>query len=120
MSNRNLTITNTLKELGVPASLLGYHYLRYAIDLMANDMSLVNKITKQLYPEVAKQFKTTISRAERAMRHAIETGWNRGNNDLQCKLFSYTVDAKKGKPTNGEFIATVADYICMIESEEMV
>lgn len=116
MSNY-VKITNQLKDLGVPANLLGFHYARYAIELMMKDISLMNKITTQLYPEVALQFDTTPSKVERAIRHAIEVAWYRGNRETHTKLFGYTVDMLKGCPKNAEFIVTVADYILMLENE---
>lgn len=115
--NKELRISTILKDLGVAASLSVYRYLRYAIGLVINDMSLTNHITKELYPAVAKKFNTTPPRAERGIRHAIETGWLRGNADLESKMFGYSVRADKGKPTNSEFIATVADYILMTQED---
>lgn len=107
-------VSTVLKNLGVPVSLMGYHYLKYAICLMIKDMSVINcGITKILYPTIAKYFETTPSRVERAIRHAIEVSWCRANPKIQDELFGHTVDATKGKPTNSEFIATVADFICM-------
>lgn len=111
--NNKERITSTIKELGIPANILGYNYLRYAIEITVQDFSIVNKITTRLYPEIANKFDTTNSRTERAIRHAIEVGWLRGNEDLIIKLFGYSISADKGKPTNSEFIATVADYIIM-------
>lgn len=103
--------TEILKELGVPANVKGYEVLRSAICMVIDDFQLVYHITTKLYPALAKQFESTPSRMERAIRYAIETGWYRGNYETQQKLFSYSYDAKKGKPTNGEFIAAIADYI---------
>lgn len=117
MKDYKQTITDILKDLGIPASLSGFHHLRYAIELMKNDMSLMNKISTVLYPTIAKKFNTTWPRVERTMRHAIETGWERGNVQTQNKLFGYTIKADIGKPTNSEFIVTVADYISMLKSE---
>ena len=108
--NREVIISELLKDLGVPPSLLGYIYLKYAIEITIQDFSLVRAITKQLYPAIAKQFNTTKSRAERAIRHAVEVSWERGNIDTMHKLFGYTVSADKGKPTNSEFIATIAEH----------
>lgn len=113
-----LKIAETLKELGVPADLSGYFYLRKAIELMVQDMSYMHGITKKLYPDVAKKFNTTPSRAERAIRHAIEVACYRGNIELQHKIFGNTVDANKGKPTNSEFIVTVADWLKMTCSKK--
>ena len=103
-------ITSIIKALGISANLKGYYYLRYAIELM----------TKVIYPKVAERFDTTPLSAERAIRHAIETGWNRANVDFSDKLFGYTVEPNKAKPTNSEFIATVADYILLSEREKEV
>lgn len=113
MENYKEVITKIIKELGIPASIKGYHYARYAIELMINDITLMDAITKKLYPKIAKEFNTTPSRAERAIRHAIETGWNRANTDFAYNLFGFTVDANKAKPTNSEFLVTIADYISM-------
>lgn len=113
MKNYKEVITKSIKELGIPASLTGYHYIRYAVELMINDITLMNAITKTLYPTVAKEFNTTSIRVERSIRHAIEISWNRANEKFATELFGYSIDANKGKPTNGEFIVTVADYIIM-------
>ena len=114
MQKYELVIATVLKDLGVPACLTGYHYLKYAIGLMIKDMSLINcGITKTIYPTVAKHFNATPSRVERGIRHAIEVCWCRANPKTQDELFGYTVDVTKGKPTNSEFIATIADYIRM-------
>ncbi len=103
-------ITVTLKDLGIPANLLGYHYLRYGIELMMDDMSYMNGIVKKLYPKIAEKYETTPHRVERAMRHAIETGWEKGSPHLTDRIFGYSV--KDGdNPTNSEFICTVADYL---------
>lgn len=106
-------IAETLKELGTPANLLGYFYLKYAIELMQQDMTLVNAITRRLYPAIATKFNTTPSKVERAIRHAIENGWHRGNVESQNKIFGYTIDKTQYKPTNGEFIVTIADWLNM-------
>ena len=116
--NREVKIYELLKELGVPPSLLGYMYLKYAIEITIQDFSLVRAITKRLYPEIAKEFQTTCSRAERVIRHAIEVSWERGNIDTMHKLFGYTVSADKGKPTNSEFIATIAEHFRIAEKKE--
>ena len=108
-----LKIAETLKELGTPANLLGYFYLKHAIEVVLQDISLVHYITTKLYPMIAEKFNTTPSKVERAIRHAIEVSWCRGNIELQNKLFGYTVDATKCKPTNSEFIGTVADWLNM-------
>lgn len=112
-----MKISNMLKDLGIPADLLGYRYLRYAIDLVMNDWSYVYGLTKKTYPSVAKKYFSTPTRVERAIRHAIETAWTRGNQDTQEKLFGYTVDSFRGRPTSGEFIGTVADYLLHCEEE---
>ena len=104
-------VTEVIHELGVPAHIKGYQYLRDAIIMVINDMDILNSITKQLYPSIAKQYNTTPSRVERAIRHAIEVAWSRGNMDIINSLFSYTVSTGKGKPTNSEFIALIADKI---------
>ena len=107
------TITNVIKEIGVPAHIKGYSYLREAIQMVYSDIELLGSITKVLYPEIAKKFQTTPSRVERAIRHAIEVAWNRGNYESISKMFGYTVHHLKSKPTNSEFIAMIADKIRM-------
>ncbi|MBN6186001.1 sporulation transcription factor Spo0A [Aneurinibacillus sp. BA2021] len=109
--NLDQNITNIIHEIGVPAHIKGYLYLREAITMVYNDMELLGSITKILYPEIAKKFNTTASRVERAIRHAIEVAWSRGNMDSIGKLFGYTVSNSKAKPTNSEFIAMVADKL---------
>ena len=104
-------ITQTIHEIGVPAHIKGYQYLRDAIILSVNDMEMLNSITKVLYPTIAKRHQTTPSRVERAIRHAIEVAWSRGKVDTIEELFGYTVSDRKGKPTNSEFIALLADKI---------
>ncbi|MCI7019999.1 MAG: sporulation transcription factor Spo0A [Clostridiales bacterium] len=104
-------VTNIIHEIGVPAHIKGYQYLREAIIIAVNDMDVINAITKVLYPEVAKNFGTTPSRVERAIRHAIEVAWDRGDLDTLQKFFGYTVSNTKGKPTNSEFIALIADKL---------
>lgn len=104
-------ITKMLHEIGVPAHIKGYMYLREAIKMVAQDTNLLGAITKELYPELAVKFKTTSSRVERAIRHAIEVAWSRGNMDTLDSIFGYTIDQNKGKPTNSEFIAMIADKI---------
>lgn len=106
-------ITNIIHEIGVPAHIKGYQYLREAITMVVNDIDLLSGITKELYPGIAEKFNTTPSRVERAIRHAIEVAWSRGRLDTINKLFGYTVHDEKGKPTNGEFIAMVADKLRM-------
>ena len=104
-------ITNIIREIGIPAHIKGYQYIREAIMMTVNDINLLNYITKLLYPTIAKKYKTTSSSVERAIRHAIEVAWNRGRIDVLEDLFGYTVSAGKGKPTNSEFIALIADKL---------
>ncbi len=104
-------VTNIIHEIGVPAHIKGYQYLREAIMMSVNDIEMLNSITKILYPTIAKQFQTTSSRVERAIRHAIEVAWSRGKMDTIDELFGYTINNGKGKPTNSEFIALIADKI---------
>ncbi len=105
------TITAIIKEIGVPAHIKGYSYLREAIQMVYFDIELLGSVTKILYPEIAKKFGTTPSRVERAIRHAIEVAWNRGNYESISQMFGYTVHHLKSKPTNSEFIAMIADKI---------
>ena len=100
-----------IHEIGVPAHIKGYQYLREAIMMSVKDIELLNSITKILYPSIAKRFQTTPSRVERAIRHAIEVAWNRGKMETLDQLFGYTINTGKGKPTNSEFIALIADKI---------
>ena len=104
-------VTNIIHEIGVPAHIKGYQYLREAIIIAVEDMDVINAITKILYPQVAKTFQTTPSRVERAIRHAIEVAWDRGDLDTLQRFFGYTVSNTKGKPTNSEFIALIADKL---------
>lgn len=104
-------VTQMIHEIGVPAHIKGYQYLRDAIIMSVNDVEILGSITKRLYPSIAKKHKTTSSRVERAIRHAIETAWSRGKMDTIEELFGYTVSDRKGKPTNSEFIALIADKI---------
>ena len=104
-------VTSVIHEIGVPAHIKGYQYLREAIMITVRDMDVINAVTKVLYPEVASRFSTTPSRVERAIRHAIEVAWSRGKMDTIDQLFGYTVSNGKGKPTNSEFIALIADKI---------
>lgn len=110
---RNLEgdVTNIIHEIGVPAHIKGYQYLREAIVMSVNDIEMLNSITKILYPTIAKKYQTTSSRVERAIRHAIEVAWSRGKMDTIDELFGYTIHNGKGKPTNSEFIALIADKI---------
>ena len=109
--NLEAEVTSVIHEIGVPAHIKGYQYLRDAIIMVINDMDVLNSITKQLYPSIAKQYNTTPSRVERAIRHAIEVAWSRGKMDTIDQLFGYTVNNGKGKPTNSEFIALIADRL---------
>ena len=109
--NIETMVTNIIHEIGVPAHIKGYQYLREAIIIAVNDMDVINAITKVLYPQVAKAFQTTPSRVERAIRHAIEVAWDRGDLDTLQRFFGYTVSNTKGKPTNSEFIALIADKL---------
>ena len=104
-------VTGIIHEIGVPAHIKGYQYLREAIIIAVNDMDVINAITKVLYPQVAKTFGTTPSRVERAIRHAIEVAWDRGDLDTLQRFFGYTVSNTKGKPTNSEFIARIANVV---------
>ena len=110
-SNLEALVTNVIHEVGVPAHIKGYQYLREAIMMVINDIDIINQITKQLYPEIADKYGTTPSRVERAIRHAIEVAWGRGQADVVESIFGYTVSASKGKPTNSEFIAMIADKL---------
>ena len=108
-----LTVTEILHQIGVPAHIKGYHYLREAIIQSVNDKEMLESVTKLLYPAVAKKFATTPSRVERAIRHAIEIAWDRGDIDTLNSFFGYTINTGKGKPTNSEFIALIADKISL-------
>ena len=117
LKNRKLTydlerdVTEMIHEIGVPAHIKGYQYLRDAIMLSVEDVEMLNSITKVLYPTIADKFQTTSSRVERAIRHAIEVAWSRGRMETLDALFGYTINTGKGKPTNSEFIALIADKI---------
>lgn len=104
-------VTNIIREIGIPAHIKGYQYMREGIIMAINDMNMLNYITKLLYPTIAKKYKTTSSSVERAIRHAIEVAWNRGKIDVLEEMFGYTISAGKGKPTNSEFIALIADKL---------
>ncbi len=104
-------VTDMIHEIGIPAHIKGYHYLRDSIIMAVEDMDVLNAVTKVLYPTVAKRHQTTASRVERAIRHAIEVAWSRGKLDTLDSLFGYTVSNGKGKPTNSEFIALIADTL---------
>ncbi len=104
-------VTDVIHEIGIPAHIKGYQYLRRAIMMVIDDLDVINSITKELYPSVAKEFKTTPSRVERAIRHAIEVAWDRGDTEVLNSFFGYTIANSKGKPTNSEFIAMIADRL---------
>ena len=109
--NLQISITNILHELGVPSHIKGYQYIREGISIIYNNPEIIGGITKDLYPKIAEKFDTTNSRVERAIRHAIEVSWNRGNWDLMEDIFGHSVDIDKAKPTNSEFIVTIADKL---------
>ena len=111
LGNLERDVTDIIHEIGVPAHIKGYQYLRDAIMMSVNDMEMLGSITKVLYPTIAKHYRTTPSRVERAIRHAIEVAWSRGKMDTIDALFGYTISMGKGKPTNSEFIALIADKI---------
>lgn len=113
MSANNIEkqITSILHQIGVPAHIKGYHYLRHSIIMSVQDPEIINAVTKQLYPSVAKAFNTTSSRVERAIRHAIEVAWDRGDVDVLNSYFGYTIHNGRGKPTNSEFIAMISDKL---------
>ncbi|RDY28740.1 sporulation transcription factor Spo0A [Romboutsia weinsteinii] len=111
VGNIETEITNIIHEIGVPAHIKGYLYLREAIKMVIENVELLGAVTKELYPSIAKKFNTTPSRVERAIRHAIEVAWSRGKVDTINQLFGYTVHNTKGKPTNSEFIAMIADKL---------
>ncbi len=110
-SELEMMVTEILHQIGVPAHIKGYHYLREAIILAVKDNDMINSVTKILYPTVAKRFQTTSSRVERAIRHAIEVAWDRGDIDVLNAYFGYTINNDRGKPTNSEFIAMIADKL---------
>ncbi len=113
VSNTDLevTVSEIMHQIGVPAHIKGYHYLREAIILSINDTEMINSVTKLLYPTIAKTFNTTSSRVERAIRHAIEVAWDRGDVDVLSAYFGYTIQNTRGKPTNSEFIAMISDKL---------
>lgn len=115
--NLEAMVTAIIHEVGVPAHIKGYQYLREAILIAVADMDVINAVTKVLYPEVAKRYNTTASRVERAIRHAIEVAWDRGDLETLQKYFGYTVSNVKGKPTNSEFIAMIADRLQLQQKE---
>ena len=109
--NLEVVVSEIMHQIGVPAHIKGYQYLREAIILSINDSEMMNSVTKLLYPTVAKTFKTTPSRVERAIRHAIEVAWDRGDVDVLSSYFGYTIQNTRGKPTNSEFIAMISDKL---------
>ena len=119
-NNLQISITKTLHELGVPSHIKGYQYIREGIALVYKKPDIVGGITKELYPEIAKKYDSTVSRVERAIRHAIEVSWNRGNWDLMEEIFGHSVDIDKAKPTNSEFIVTIADKLRLEFSRPLV
>ncbi len=108
-----MQVTEILHQIGVPAHIKGYHYLRDSIIMAIENPEIINAVTKQLYPNVAKRYNTTSSRVERAIRHAIEVAWDRGDVDVLNSYFGYTIHNTRGKPTNSEFIAMIADKLCL-------
>ena len=110
-SNLQISITKMLHELGMPSHIKGYQYIREGINMIYDNPDIIGGITKELYPDIASKYDTTVSRVERAIRHAIEVSWNRGNLDYMEELFGHSVDIDKAKPTNSEFIVTVADKL---------
>jgi len=106
-----ILVTQVIHEVGIPAHIKGYQYLRHAIMMVVDNLEIINSITKKLYPNVAKKYNTTSSRVERAIRHAIEVAWDRGDTDVLNAVFGYTIANSKGKPTNSEFIAMIADKL---------
>ncbi|MDK2823236.1 MAG: two-component system, response regulator, stage 0 sporulation protein [Clostridia bacterium] len=111
VKNLEVEVTNIIHQMGVPAHIKGYQYLRDAILLVIDEVNLLGAVTKELYPMIAEKYSTTPSRVERAIRHAIELAWDRGNVDMMNKFFGYTINLDRGKPTNSEFIAMVADKL---------
>jgi two-component system response regulator (stage 0 sporulation protein A) len=109
--NLDLEVTNIIHQMGVPAHIKGYQYLRDAILLVINEINYLGAVTKELYPNIAEKYHTTPSRVERAIRHAIELAWDRGNVEMMNKFFGYTINVERGKPTNSEFIAMIADKL---------
>ena len=110
-NNLQISISKILHELGIPSHIKGYQYIREGISIIFEKPDTIGGITKELYPELAEKFDTTVSRVERAIRHAIEVSWNRGNWDLMEEIFGHSVDIDKAKPTNSEFIVTIADKL---------
>ncbi len=119
-NNLQISITKTLHELGVPSHIKGYQYIREGIALVYKKPEMVGGITKELYPEIAKKYDSTVSRVERSIRHAIEVSWNRGSWDLMEEIFGHSVDIDKAKPTNSEFIVTIADKLRLEFSKPLI
>lgn len=119
-NNLQISVTKMLHELGMPAHIKGYQYVREAIIMIYNNPDFIGGITKELYPDLAEKYDTTVSRVERAIRHAIEVSWNRGNWDLMEEVFGHSVDIDKAKPTNSEFIITIADKLRLEWAKEKV
>lgn len=115
----NQRITKILHNLGIPAHIKGYHFIREAVDMVIENPSIIGQVTKTLYPTIAQKFSSSATKVERAIRHAIELGWTRGNQDKIDEIFGYTISALKAKPTNSEFIAMIADYISLNEDEQV-
>lgn len=115
-----MSITKILHDLGVPSHIKGYQYIKEGIMLIYGNPSMIGSITKELYPNIANKYNTTVSRVERAIRHAIEVSWNRGDWDLMDEIFGHSVDVDKAKPTNSEFIVTVADKLRLEYKKECV
>ena len=118
-NNLQLSITKILHELGIPSHIKGYQYIREGISIIFERPETIGGITKELYPELATHFETTVSRVERAIRHAIEVSWNRGNWDLMEEIFGHSVDIDRAKPTNSEFIVTIADKL-RLDSHQVI
>lgn len=114
---KNFT-TKLMLELGVPAHLKGYHYIRTAVIMAVEDMEIVSSVTKLLYPDIAKQYKTTGQKVERAIRNAIEVSWQRGNMEAMERIFGFSANTGKGRPTNSEYIARLADELQLHEEDE--
>jgi len=119
-SNLQISITKMLHELGMPSHIKGYQYIREGINMIYDNPGIIGGITKELYPELADKFDTTVSRVERAIRHAIEVSWNRGNWDYMEELFGHSIDIDKAKPTNSEFLVTIADKLRLEISKQPV
>ena len=117
-NNLQISISKMLHELGMPSHIKGYQYIRDGIDMIYNNPEIIGGITKDLYPDIASKYDTTVSRVERAIRHAIEVSWNRGNWDFMEEVFGHSVDIDKAKPTNSEFIVTIADKLRLEYAKE--